>query len=160
MITQGDHADEGHRKQWAAELYASPAFLQEHCEEKNGLRLLDGDAPRVVKGFSSKVLRGIIAAMKLKTNPSLKASTPQRVVPGAAEMSPPPGSVRKEKPADDDEEQRFTDDIDSSSVGLGSSDSSSASDLGETDSGEDELEMSVEEEPLAPPARPVPASKR
>lgn len=73
------------------------SLLQEHCNKENVLRLLDGDSPHVVKGFSSKIMKSINEAMTLKMNPSHKPAPPQGAgfsIPGAPNETTTPGTVR------------------------------------------------------------------
>lgn len=78
VITAGDNADEGHRKQWAAEIYGFMEYLQRHCRNENGLRLFDGDESRVINGFGVSALKGINRTMKLKTQPLSEPGTAVR----------------------------------------------------------------------------------
>lgn len=61
--------DEGHRKQWAAQLYIAHTFLHDHGAVSNNLLIVDAGHPRFVKGFSKRSLRSINRDLRLKDEP-------------------------------------------------------------------------------------------
>lgn len=108
-------------------------------------------------------MKSINEAMTLEMNPSHKPAPQQGAgfaVPGVPNETATPGTVRGENPADDEEVGCFSDDGGSSSGGAESSDVTSGTDVGNTDSSADELVGTHDEEPLAVRARFVPAAKR
>lgn len=75
VITRSHHIDEGHRKQWASQLYCSHTFLHSHAAVENNLLLIDAGQPRFVEGFSKRALRVINRKMRLKEAPTFQSGT-------------------------------------------------------------------------------------
>lgn len=73
MVTRRHHIDEGHRKQWASQLYFSHTFLHSHTAVEKNLLLIDAGQPRFVKGFSKRSLRVTNREMRLKEAPAFES---------------------------------------------------------------------------------------
>lgn len=69
MITRSQHIDEGHRKQWASQLYFVHTFLHTHGAVEHNILIVDAGKTRFVKGFSKRALRAINRQMRLKDQP-------------------------------------------------------------------------------------------
>lgn len=109
VITRGHHIDEGHRKQWASQLYFAHTFLHGHSRVQDVLLLLDAGQGRFVKGFSKRSLRAINREWRLKNAPTFNSpsgATPRpTAVPaagcqGGSRMMPPSGSPAAPAAAD------------------------------------------------------------
>lgn len=78
VVWGGDHIDEGHRKQWAAELLGSRSYIPDHGRVKHGFLFIDGPVHRRrrVPGFGKRGLSEILERMRLEAKPTFDAATP------------------------------------------------------------------------------------